>query len=328
MLADNAEAAVSRKSAEKEHCTAEQTELQTVQEAQEAILHNIQTALDSISNRVTVIEETQQRDWQTQVQQHDKITKIQKQMLQQQQVMHQYDPDALDMQAGEYNKNHQREQEAEKQHAEVLQRLHALEKNSSETKWQENTVTTLPNEHKVKQHSLSNATPRVHTDIGTVSAGAQHKRDEVDTPEKIAGRKVNEVTENDYVREHQTTGADTQTETTGAHRKTNKMNTDAEIFRNKGIHTPTEDTQSHLADSTATGTLEYSEILGITKQMHERTTAQAAFTHEQSEKVENKLSELTKKLDKATHVLEEQPFNFTYINKARELRVDSNTQNL
>jgi len=62
--------------------------------------------------------------------------------------------------------------------------------------------------------------------------------------------------------------------------------------------------------------------------MHERTTAQAVLAHEQSEKVENKLSELTKKLDKDTHVMEEQQFNFAYSNKARELRVDSNTQNL
>jgi len=83
MLANNAEAEVSRKSAEKERRTVEQTKLQAAQEAQEAILHDIQTALDSISKRITVIEETQQRDWQTQVQQHDKITRIQTQMLQQ-----------------------------------------------------------------------------------------------------------------------------------------------------------------------------------------------------------------------------------------------------
>ena len=106
------------------------------------------------------------------------------------------------------------------------------------------------------------------------------------------------------------------------------MNTDAETFRNEGIRTPTEDTQPHPADSTAAGTLECSEILGIMKQMHERTTAQAALAHEQSEEVENKLSELTKKLDKVTHVMEELQFNFTYINKAREVRVDSNTRNL
>jgi len=82
MLANNAEAEVSRKSAEKERRIVKQTELQAAQEAQEAILHDIQTVLDSISKRVTTIDETQQRDWQTQVQQHDKIAKIQTQMLQ------------------------------------------------------------------------------------------------------------------------------------------------------------------------------------------------------------------------------------------------------
>jgi len=258
MLADNAEAAVSRKSAEKERRTAEKIELQAAQEAQEAILHDIQTALDSISKRVTVIEKTQQRDWQTQVHQHDKITKIQTQVLQQQQVMHQYDQDAPDMQAGEYNKNRQREQEAEQRHAEVLQRLDALEKNLIETKRQENTVTTLHDEHEVQQHSLSNATPTVDTETGTVSAGAQHKRDEVDAPEKVADGKVSEVTENDYVKEHRATEADTEIETTGAHRKAGEMNADAETFGNKGICTPTEDAQHHPADSTAAGTLEYS----------------------------------------------------------------------
>ena len=82
MLANNAEAEVSCKSAKKERRTVEQIELQAAQETQQSILHDIQTALDSISKRVTAIEETQQRDWQTQVQQHDKITKIQTQMLQ------------------------------------------------------------------------------------------------------------------------------------------------------------------------------------------------------------------------------------------------------
>ena len=88
MLTDNAEAEVSRKSAEKERRTVEQAELQAAQEAQEAILHDIQTALDSISKRAIAIEETRQRDWHTQVQQHDKITKIKTQMLQQQQAMY------------------------------------------------------------------------------------------------------------------------------------------------------------------------------------------------------------------------------------------------
>jgi len=44
MLANNAEAEVSRKAAEKERRTVEQTELQAAQEVQEAILHDIQTA--------------------------------------------------------------------------------------------------------------------------------------------------------------------------------------------------------------------------------------------------------------------------------------------
>jgi len=109
MLANNAEAEMSRKSAETERRTVEQIELQAAQEAQEVILHDIQTTLDSISKRVTAIEETHQRDWQTQVQQHDKITKIQTQMLQQQQAMHQYEKDALDMHAGEQKQNRQRE---------------------------------------------------------------------------------------------------------------------------------------------------------------------------------------------------------------------------
>ena len=205
MLANNAEAKVSRKSAEKERRTVEKTELQAAQKAQEAILHNIQKALDSISKRVTAIEETQQRDWQTQVQQHDWITKIQTQMLQQQQAMHQYEKDALDMQAGEQKQNRQREQEAAHWHAEVLQRLHALEKNLSKTKQQENTTTTQHDENKVQKHSPPYATATSDTDTGTVSAADQDKRNEVDAPEKVAGGKVNAKTQNNYyVREHRT----------------------------------------------------------------------------------------------------------------------------
>jgi len=91
---------------------------------------------------------------------------------------------------------------------------------------------------------------------------------------------------------------------------------------------PTEDARPHLAGNTASGTLEFSELLGIMKQMQERTTAQAALAHGMSEKLKNKPSELTKKLDEVTHVMEEQQFNFTYSNKAREVRVHINTQNL
>jgi len=41
-------------------------------------------------------------------------------MLQQQQAMHRYEKDALDMQAGEQKKNRQRKQEAAQRHAEVV----------------------------------------------------------------------------------------------------------------------------------------------------------------------------------------------------------------
>jgi len=91
---------------------------------------------------------------------------------------------------------------------------------------------------------------------------------------------------------------------------------------------PTEDARPHLAGNTASGTLEFSELLGIMKQMQERTTAQAALAHGMSEKLKNKPSELTKKLDEVTHVMEEQQFNFTYSNNAREVHAHINTQNL
>ena len=136
------------------------------------------------------------------------------------------------MQVGEETKHRQREQEVEQRHAEVLQRLHALEKKSSETIRQENTATTLHDEREVQQHSPPNETVTADTDTGTVSAAAQHKRDEVDAAEKVADGKVNAVTENNCVREHRATGADTETETTGAHSKAGEMNTDAETFRN------------------------------------------------------------------------------------------------
>jgi len=114
MFADNAEAEASRKSAEKERCTVEQTERRVAQAAQQAILHDIDTALDSISKRVTAIEETHQRE---------KITKLETQMLQQQQAMQHYERDVLNIQIGE--------QEPVQQHAEVFQRLYTLEKTGS-----------------------------------------------------------------------------------------------------------------------------------------------------------------------------------------------------
>jgi len=163
MFADNAEAEANCKPAEKEHRTVEHTERQAAQAAQQGILHDIHTALDSVSKRVTVIEETQQRDWQTQVQQHDKFKKIETQMLQQQQAMQQYERDTLNIQAGEQNKICQREQEPVQRHTEVFQRLHTLqkagqqqlEKQWTETKGQDKTAAALHNEHDVQQQGLS-----------------------------------------------------------------------------------------------------------------------------------------------------------------------------
>ena len=113
LFADNAEAEASRKSAEKERRTVEQTERQAAQAAQQAIWHDIHITLDSIFTRFTAIEETQQRDWQTQLQQYDKIQKIETQMLQQQLAMQHYERYALNIQAGDswQNKIRQREQE-------------------------------------------------------------------------------------------------------------------------------------------------------------------------------------------------------------------------
>jgi len=90
----------------------EQTERQAAQVAQHAIMQNIHTALESISKRVTGLEEAQQRDWQTQVQQRNKIKKIDTQMMHQQQAMQQYERDALYIQASENIKIRQCEQEA------------------------------------------------------------------------------------------------------------------------------------------------------------------------------------------------------------------------
>jgi len=316
MFADNAEAEASRKSAEKERCTVEQTEHQVAQAAQQAILHDIDTALDSISKHVTAIEETHQRD---------KITKIETQMLQQQQAMQHYERDALNIQTGE--------QEPVQQHAEVFQRLHTLEKAGqqqlenqwTETKEQDKTAPTIHNIREVQQQNPPSATD---TDTVSVPTRAQHKRDEVDAPEKVAAGKVNAVTENDYMREHRATGADAETETTGAHSKTGEMNADAETFRNKGICIPTEDTQLHPAGNTAVCSLDYSKLLGIMKQMQTSTTVQATLAHEQSEKLENKLSELTTKLDEVTQVMEKQQFELTCRTKVTENQVDINMKKL
>jgi len=113
------------------------------------------------------------------------------------------------------------------------------------------------------------------------------------------------------------------------HSNAGEMNTEAATtFRNEGIRTPTEDTQPHQAGNTAACTIDYSEILGIMKQMQKRTPAQATLAHEQSEHLENKLSEFTMKLDEVTQVMEEQQFKLTCSTKVREVRVDSNMKKL
>jgi len=119
-------------------------------------------------------------------------------------------------------------------------------------------------------------------------------------------------TEDCHVTVHKATGADIEVHSEAGGMIAAPVTTS----RTEGIRAPTEDAQPHPADNTAAGTLEYSELLGIMKQIQERTTTQATLAHEQSEKVENKLSEMTKKLDKVTHVMEEQQFKFTYSNKA------------
>jgi len=98
------------------------------------------------------------------------------------------------------------------------------------------------------------------------------------------------------------------------------MNAEAAItFKNEGIRTSTEDTQPHLAGNTAACTLDYSELLGIMKQMQERTTAQVVLAHKQSEKLENKLNGLTTKLDEVKQVMEEQQFKLTCSTKVRDV---------
>ena len=107
-----------------------------------------------------------------------------------------------------------------------------------------------------------------------------------------------------------------------------EMKADAETFRNEGIRTPTEDTQPHPAGNTAACSLDFSELLGIMKQMQKSTTAQAALVHAQSEKIEYKPSELTTKLDEVTQVMEEQQFELTCTTKVRQVQVDSNMKKL
>jgi predicted nucleic acid-binding Zn ribbon protein len=106
------------------------------------------------------------------------------------------------------------------------------------------------------------------------------------------------------------------------------MKTDAETFRNEGIRTPTEDTQPHPAGNTAACSLDYSELLGIMKQMQKSTTAQAALVHAQSERIKNKLSELITKLDEVTQVMEEQQFELTCRTKVNGTTESDSDKNL
>jgi len=64
------------------------------------------------------------------------------------------------------------------------------------------------------------------------------------------------------------------------------------------------------------------------KQMQKSTIAQAALAHEQSEKLDTKLSKLTTKLDEVTKVMEEQQFELTCSTKVRENQVDNNMKKL
>lgn len=65
------------------------------------------------------------------------------------------------------------------------------------------------------------------------------------------------------MKEHPETASDEETETTGSYSKAGEMNVDTKSFKSKGIYTPTEDTQPHLAGNTAACTLDYSEFLNI-----------------------------------------------------------------
>ena len=55
---------------------------------------------------------------------------------------------------------------------------------------------------------------------------------------------------------------------------------------------------------------------------------QATLAHKQSEKLENKLSELTTKLDEVTQVMEKQQFELTCSTKVTENQVDINMKKL
>ena len=251
---------------------------------------SIRTALEVFSMRVTGIEETLQRDWQTQVQQRDRVQQIETQMMQPQEAMCGWD--ALNIQAGEQNRISQSKHETVQWQVEVIQRLHTLEKAGeqqmerqwTETKGQDNTTPALHNKREVK----TSATKIVDTDTVSVSAGAQHKRDEVDATEKVTDGMISPTTEDDYARVHRATAAHTETEVTGAHSKDSEARemdaAAATSFINEGLRNPTEDVQPHQAGISTACTLDYN-LSGIMKQMLERTPAHAARAHDQSKKV-------------------------------------------
>lgn len=180
------------------------------------------------------------------------------QSMQLQQRMEQYKRYALDIQADEQTKIHQREQEAEKRYAEIMQRLHALEHKSSESQRQENIATTL---HEIQQHSPPRATATTDTDTRSVSAAARHKRDEVDAPEKDADEKVSAATQNDYERVQRSTGAAPETETTagGEDSRHTHVKDSSDSTIEEG--TPSADVETLLRDRPSTGVTE-TEVAG------------------------------------------------------------------
>jgi len=229
--------------------------------------------------------------------------------MQQQQVERQNEQDAVYIQTKRQNDIRQSEQEA-------------VANASDATKPAASTKVGAKIETDQQRNMLAQdkqVTFTTDTDTLTVSTGAQHTRDEVDAAEKATDDKVSVMTADDYATAHQVTGADTETEITKAHSEAGEMDADtATTFRNERFRTPTEDAQPHPAGNTAACTLDYSELVGIMKQMQKGTNAQAA--HKQSEKPENKPSELTTKLDDVTHLMEEKQFNFTYSNNQNSRR--------
>jgi len=122
---------------------------------------------------------------------------------------------------------------------------------------------------------------------------------------------------------------DAVTEIAGAHSEEGNMDVDAASkFRNKGISTSTENEQHPQVGKTLTCTFNYSEHMGIVIQMLETTAALAASTHEQNEKLLNKISEMTWKLKEVKQVIEGSRLQLTYNTEGREVQVDSKTQKL